>query len=152
MQYICDSANKINEGDEPIPTPTNKISDIQNWLNNNYDTNLNVDGIYGPLTEMALVKAYQRELNIQFDAGIDTDGIFGKATYNASVIVSEGCSGNITKIIQSTLICLGYPLENDSVYGPITRDNVITFQISNNLDADGITGPNTFMRLFSQFE
>ena len=151
MQYIADEANKIiGGGPTPTPTPTNKISEIQQWLNNNYGTNLNIDGIYGPATECGLVKAWQHEHNVQFGAGLVEDGIYGPACREASCNCYIGCEGNITKIIQCTLCCIGYSLETDGIYGNDTFNNVSRFQASQGLTIDGITGADTFDRLFSQ--
>ena len=55
----------------------------------------------------ALVKALQTELNRQFDAGLVVDGIYGNLTNNAIVNIQYGDQGNITRILQGLLICNG---------------------------------------------
>lgn len=134
--------------DDPTPTPTGDISYIQRTLNERYNTGLVVDGIYGNNTHKALVKGLQTELNIQYGAGLVVDGIFGNATKNACINVGYGARGNITWLIQAMLVCRGYNLAIDSIYGVGTKNNVIAFQRNNGLYADGIVGKNTFEKLF----
>jgi N-acetylmuramoyl-L-alanine amidase len=47
------------------------------------------------------------------------------------------------------LICKGYNLEADSVFGSITDSAVKKFQQENNLVVDGLVGKNTFEKLFA---
>lgn len=126
-----------------------KIATIQSTLNSRYGFNIAVDNIYGAETHTALVKALQTELNKQFNAGLEVDGIFGPCTKNACVIVEIRDSGNITYLIQAMLICKGYDLEADSIFGSITDSAVKKFQQENNLEVDGIVGKNTFEKLFA---
>ena len=55
---------------------TDKIKQVQKWLNDNYHTGIAVDGFYGSQTKKALVKALQTELNKQFNRNLKVDGIF----------------------------------------------------------------------------
>lgn len=154
------TVNAILDGDEPGPTPPTppepptpsgdeQIADIQQWCNDNYGTDISVDGWYGPETLMAITMAYQEELNEQFGAGLDVDGIMGPATRNASPIVRQGAEGNITQCIQSILYCKGYNTNGvDGIYGSATTSAVRSFQANNGLSADGIFGPNTAYALF----
>ena len=125
-----------------------KIAKIQATLNTRYGLNIATDNIYGPATHKALVIGLQTELNVQFNAGLDVDGIFGPLTRNACVIVEKGDEGNITYLIQAMLICKGYDLDADGIFGNITEVKVKDFQNANNLDSDGIVGKNTFTKLF----
>lgn len=125
-----------------------KIEQIQKWLNANYNTNIDTDGIYGVCTHTALVMAYQTELNKQFNANLEIDGIFGNYTKSASVDVGFNAVGNITKILQSLLICKNYLTgECDGIFGSETLSSVLHFQKDNNLETDGIAGANTFEKL-----
>lgn len=126
----------------------NKIKYIQEELNKRYNTNLNVDGIYGPQTHKAMVKGLQTELNKQFNAGLNVDGIFGPATKKKCPNVGYGASGNITWLIQAMLNIKGYVLMIDGIYGNDTKNKVIEYQKNNKLSADGIVGKNTFEKLF----
>lgn len=57
-----------------------------------------------------------------------------------------GSSGPNVKLIQSLLNRIGYNSGTvDGIFGPSTRQAVIQFQINNNLIADGIVGPQTWM-------
>lgn len=124
------------------------IKAVQTWLNNNYNTNLTVDGLYGKLTKAALVKALQTELNRQCGAGLVVDGIFGNMTASACVNLSVGDQGNMTKTLQGLLICNGYGTNGfDGVYGNGTYSAVKNYQSNHGLFADGIAGRNTFTKL-----
>ena len=127
---------------------SSSVSSVQSWLNSNYSTGLDVDGIFGPKTKAALVKALQTELNRQFDAGLVVDGIFGKCTASAAVCLYVGTQGNITKTLQGFLICNGYSTNGfDGIFGSGTMNAVKSFQRDNYATADGIVGPITWMLL-----
>ena len=76
-------------------------------------------------------------------------GIFGNLTKNACVVVEIRDSGNITYLIQAMLICKGYDLEADGIFGSITDSKVREFQKNNGLAVDGKVGKNTFEKLFA---
>ena len=72
------------------------------------------------------------------------------ATARASVPVSppdlkEGDSGPAVRSLQNALISLGFlpARELDGVFGPKTKAAVLKFQVSKQLGADGIAGPDT---------
>ena len=157
MNELANTVNTILDGGTPQPQPTptpqpftgdDKIRSIQNWLNNNYDTNITEDGLYGSQTKKALVKGLQTELNIQFGVELVVDGIFGNQTKAACRNVKQGAEGNITKIIQSMLYCKKYYLGIDGIFGNETTNVVKNYQADNKLSADGIVGKNTFESLF----
>lgn len=127
----------------------NCIYDIQEWLNNKYGANLELDNIYGPKTKSALIKALQHELNIQYNKGLAEDGIFGNNTYNACITVKQGAKGNITVLIQMALFIKEYKLDVDGIFGADTNLKVRDFQNKNGLTVDGIVGKNTFKALFA---
>ena len=135
--------------ERPQQNATGKIADLQSTLNSRYGFNIAVDNIFGNETKTALVKALQTELNKQFNAGLVVDGIFGPCTKNACVIVEKGDEGNITYLIQAVLICKGYNLEADGIFGSITDSNVKEFQKANGLVVDGKVGKFTFEKLFA---
>jgi len=78
--YPFDEIVNGQPGPSPEPTPTpsgdDNIKSVQEWCNNNYNTGISVDGLYGPATKKALVKALQSEFNRQFGSGLAVDGIF----------------------------------------------------------------------------
>ena len=124
------------------------VAKIQSTLNERYGSNIAVDNIYGNETRKALVKGLQTELNKQYGSNLAVDGIFGTNTYNACINVRRGAEGNITYLIQAMLICKGFDIEADSIFGPATESAVKEFQSRNGLSADGIVGKNTFNKLF----
>lgn len=70
-------------------------------------------------------------------------------TKSACVIVEKGDEGNITYLIQAMLICKGYDLDADGIFGSITDSAVKKFQQANGLTIDGLVGKNTFEKLFA---
>lgn len=62
----------------PKPSGSDKIKQVQKWLNDNYKTGIAVDGFYGSQTKKALVKALQTEFNRQFGSNLAVDGVFRK--------------------------------------------------------------------------
>ena len=124
---------------------SSSVISVQSWLNSNYNTGLDVDGIYGSKTKAALVKALQTELNRQCGAGLAVDGIYGNKTAAATVCLFVGAQGNITKTLQGFLICNGYSTNGfDGIFGSGTMNAVKTFQYSVDATVDGIVGPVTW--------
>lgn len=74
---------------------------------------------------------------------------FGNLTKSACVVVEKGDEGNITYLIQAMLICKGYDLEADSIFGSITDSKVREFQNANGLVVDGKVGKMTFEKIFA---
>ena len=95
-----------------------------------------------------LIKALQTELNKQYNAHLEIDGIFGNKTKSKCPNVMLGAKGNITLLINSKLICLGYNISMSDVYSSQTKNVIMQFQKSHGLIADGICGKNTFEKLF----
>lgn len=123
---------------------------FQMWLNDTYDAGLVVDGIWGPRTRAAAIRAFQTELNDQFGADLDVDGIWGPKTQAAAVNVRRGARGNLTRIIQGGLYARGYDAHGfDGIFGPGCERAVRAFQHNSGLWADGIVGPNTWAALLS---
>lgn len=134
----------------PTSTGNSFIKKFQDWLNKTYKCNLVVDGIYGPKTKKVALMALQTELNKQFGAGLKVDGIWGPKTKAAIRTVSRGAKGNITRIIQGMLYCLGFdPKGFDGIFGNGSYYAVIAFQKKNKLAQDGIVGRNTFEKMFN---
>ncbi|MGQ4666537.1 peptidoglycan-binding domain-containing protein [Metabacillus halosaccharovorans] len=122
---------------------------FQEWLNKVYKAGLVVDGIYGPKTKKAALKALQTELNRQFGAKLAVDGIWGPKTKAVIRTVGEKAKGNITRIIQGMLYCLGYnPKGFDGIFGNGTEAAVRAYQKDHVLSVDGVVGENTFDKMF----
>lgn len=134
----------------PVNTGNATISSIQKTLNSRYGTNLVIDGTYGSKTKKALIKGLQKELNKQYNARLVVDGIFGENTKRCCPTIQATSRGNISWLIQAKLICLGYSLSLDSIYGQKTKKVITQFQSKNGLTPDGICGKNTFEKLFNK--
>ena len=144
-KYSDSSVTPSSEDSSTSRESSSSISSVQSWLNSNYNTGIDVDGIYGPQTKAALVKALQTELNKQFGAGLEVDGIYGPKTKAAAVCLYIGAQGNITKVLQGFLICNGYSTNGfDGIFGNGTQSAVKSFQSDHNATADGIVGPVTW--------
>lgn len=125
-----------------------KVADFQRWLNTNYNTKLEVDNSYGPLTNRAAIRALQTEMNRQYGAKLVVDGLYGPASRKANKNVKRGAKGNITRVIQGILIAKGYdPKGFDGSFGPGLDAAVRKFQKDNKLYVDGIVGPATWNAL-----
>ena len=129
-------------------TTDNYPAQFQSWLNANYATGLTVDGLWGPKTRQAAIRALQSELNDQFSKGLTVDGLWGSKTKAACVNVKEGARGNLTQIIQGTLYCRGYdPKGFDGIFGSGCEAAVQNFQRAQGLSVDGVVGKNTWEAL-----
>ncbi|WP_328954573.1 peptidoglycan-binding protein [Kitasatospora purpeofusca] len=104
------------------------------------------DGDYGPGT-IGAVRTYQGSHRL------DVDGIAGPQTMGAMNIDRITSSGpgtgtgtnSETQLLQRNLTGLGYLAAGgvDGVYGPATKNAVLSFQSDNDLEVDGIAGPQT---------
>jgi hypothetical protein len=132
----------------PVAPPATNIRFIQETLNQRYNTGLIADGVAGPKTRTAMVKALQTELNRTYNAGLLADGVFGAMTRAAVRSQRNGSRGNLVWLLQAALYLKGYPVAIDGIFGPNTDLVVRRFQQDNGLNPDGIAGPFTFERLF----
>lgn len=147
IQGYCQVKFNDNQGNTGNATKSS-IKEIQAMIKSKYNFNLSVDGIYGKETKKMLIKALQTELNKQYNAHLEIDGIFGNKTKSKCPNVKVGAKGNITLLINSKLICLGYNTLMSDTYSSQTKNAIIQFQKSNSLLTDGICGKNTFEKLF----
>ena len=130
-------------------TGSDDIKEVQAWTNKTYGYKQTVDGIDGKNTKKGLIIGYQTELNKQFNKGLDVDGIAGAKTDAAAVNVRKGAKGNLTRILQGRLICLGYSTGGfDGIFGDATYKAVRSFQKKQGLSVDGVAGRNTWAALF----
>ncbi|CAK6472693.1 hypothetical protein BFRIG_01889 [Peribacillus frigoritolerans] len=123
---------------------------IQKTLNSRYGCNLIEDGIPGPKTKSALIKALQLELNKQYNKKLVVDGKWGPKTRAAIVTVQKGAKGNLTWILQAALYIEGYnPGSLDSIFGIGTESALSEFQKAKKITADKKAGKSTFTKLFA---
>ena len=133
------------ESTSDTTTPQNYPAQFQSWLNAGYSAGLTEDGLWGPKTRKAAIKALQSELNGQFGKGLAVDGIWGSKTKAACVNVKQGARGNLTRIIQGVLYCRGYdPKGFDGIFGTGCAAAVKAFQENHGLTADSVVGQNTW--------
>ncbi|MER5887211.1 peptidoglycan-binding protein [Streptomyces sp. NPDC001941] len=117
-----------------------RVTGLQHLLNA-HGAKLDVDGQFGAGTRTAVV-------NFQKSKGLDADGIVGPNTWQALITtVQSGSTGNAVKAAQSLLNAHGAKLTVDGDFGAGTRDATVAFQKAQDLDADGIVGPNTWKAL-----
>ena len=77
----------------------------------------------------------------------DDDGIAIPKTWPPRTI-DERCEGfPEIKLLQSALVCHGYNVVIDGIFGESLKHKVIEFQSANGLAADGIVGPMTWKEL-----
>ncbi|HJC23183.1 MAG TPA: glycoside hydrolase family protein [Candidatus Eisenbergiella merdavium] len=129
---------------DPDPTGDSTIRAFQLWLNENYNSGLTADGIYGTNTKKAATKAYQQIL------GVTPDGIFGSDSKAAVTILKAGDRGNDVHLLQGMLYCRGFnPNGVDGIFGNGTTTAVKNFQANRGLSADGLAGPDTMYALYN---
>lgn len=123
---------------------------FQQWLNAYYGTGISPDGLWGPRTRQAAIRALQMELNHAYGAGLTPDGILGPKTQAALVSVAPGDTGYLVRILQGVLYSRGYdPNGFDGIYGSGTKTAVWFFQRDNNLEATGTANPRTWTALLA---
>jgi len=179
---IRDNVNLPDGGGEPIvpplppgPPPTpggippypgqlirvgsrgDDVQRIQRCLNSVNNAGLTADGIFGPLTQNAV-------MNFQRSKGLNPDGIVGPLTWGAltsacyggsqtmpvypGFLIREGARGDYVQQIQTCLNRVNNAgLTTDGVFGPLTRAAVVNYQRANGLATDGVVGPITWNHL-----
>lgn len=62
-------------------------------------------------------------------------------------MLEYGASGSLVRQLQQALVEVGYDIDVDGDFGAATRNAVRDFQSNNDLDVDGVVGPNTWAAL-----
>lgn len=107
------------------------------YLLNDRDIVVAVDGIFGPKTEAA-VKSFQAA------NGLLQDGIVGEGTWSRLIrTLQKGSSGPAVKAVQRVLLGR-VDIDVDGIFGPKTENALKSFQAANALLQDGIVGPQTW--------
>lgn len=126
-------------------TRIDSVSEVQEWLNDNYTAGLDVDGVYGAKTKKAIVTALQIELGF---AGKDVDGIAGSKTLSALPTLRSGSSGKFVKLLQCLLVCNSYrDAFVDGSFGSGTASAVRNVQTRHRLTVDGVCGKQMWSAL-----
>ncbi|MCW2637022.1 MAG: peptidoglycan-binding protein [Blastococcus sp.] len=138
----------VRQGDQQHPVPT------MQYLLRVGGQNVQVDGVFGPVTNTAS-RAFQQAEHLT------VDGIVGPKTWGALVvIVKKGDQGDAVRGVQEEFQYRnesGDPtlgLQVDGVFGPMTDEAVRGFQQALAQDypevtVDGIVGPITWRALVS---
>ena len=133
----------------PQPTPQGEIAEIQQWLNDTYNTGIEVNNEWNDYTYSSLVSGLQIELNRQFGRNLAVDGIYGAKTSDAYCTLRRGAKGNITRILQGILTCKGYNQGGfDGIFGNRTEEALMNMQEDQELLVDGVCGQQSWDRLF----
>lgn len=90
------------------------------------------------------ISRLQNECNIQGFSNQKVDGIAGPKTLAGCPTLKYGSKGNITKLLQEKL-----GVVTDGIFGNATKSEVIKYQKSKVLSADGIVGQNTWRKLLN---
>lgn len=129
---------------EPDNTPDPKKL-FQQWLNDNYNSKLEVDGILGQATRKAIIKAIQKEI------GVVADGLWGpisKSKFKYLCVNGPNNSINLVILLQGALMRKNYWSDVCSGnFDNYLKNQVILYQRANKLDADGIVGQATITSL-----
>ncbi len=122
---------------------------MQRGLNKAMGAELTEDGIFGPNTKTAVL-AFQKSKK-----ELANDGVYGPATHAAlskevnsfgfaEGVLKVGSRGEAVKTLQKGLKDMSYDVSVDGVYGPKTKEAVISFQKRfPELTNDGVFGPKT---------
>ena len=116
---------------------------FQRWLG------VTADGIYGPVTKKAAIRAHQRFLNETYGAALAEDGIWGPATYYATLSLRCGDDNDDVYVWQGMLYCAGLdPVMLDGSYGRYTLRATELFQAGAGLHDTGVADRYTWARMF----
>src|SRR5690349_1649892 len=125
------------------------VCQAQRALRRTPDTTLEVDGVFGSLTETATKEFQQQQ-------GLPVTGVVDEATWkvlpdgNPMPLLKEGSRGEAVRSLQTVLSKGAYGLWEttpegvDGIFGPNTAASVRAFQAWAGLEPDGIVGQETW--------
>lgn len=129
-------------------TASSLVRSGQQALNRIFGAGLAEDGIYGPLTKRAAVRAMQTLINDSRGGSLAVDGVLDANTRALLPVLRQGDRGNGVSLLQILLALNGYdPGPIDGIFGPRTRTAVTLFQRDHFLVPDGVAGPRTLSYL-----
>lgn len=120
---------------------------LQFILKNQYNKNIDIDGIFGQRTQTAV-------RNFQQTNSLSVDGMVGQNTWKTLLtlapepLLKRGSRGAYTRYLQQLLESKMIPVSGiDGIFGAQTENAVRRFQQDNGLTVDGIVGTNTWNAL-----
>lgn len=132
----------LEEGGTAAETESG-VARFQRWLG------VTADGIYGPVTKAAAIKAHQTAVNRTYGLAIAEDGIWGPETYYATEKVQQGDEGDDVTVWQGVLYGLGYdPVGLDGGFGPNTLAATVKLQEDRGLSPGGVADRYTWAVAF----
>lgn len=123
---------------------------IQRWLNAYAYCGLTVDGIIGPKTKAAAIRALQHSLNCEYACKLNVDGLFGPLTKAAcsKIILKKGSRGDLVSVVQTLLYNCGInPNGFDGIFGNGMLTAIRYIQEVNKMTVDGICRGNVVLAL-----
>ena len=125
------------------------VREVQEWLNSLNEEDIDADGHFGAITEQT-VKDWELNSNLVVDGKLDVKQISllkkaaeGHDDEPFEISVGVGSKGENVKIIQESLIKLGYSVGDagaDGIFGKKTEEAVIAWQKDNSLLTFGSFG------------
>lgn len=147
-KYILGYIDVQYQEDSPVkPVELTPVQNIQKMLNDTYGAKLDVDGIWGPKSNKAMIVAVQTLINKRVKAKIDVDGIWGAESKRSFGTYANKNTGDMVKLIQCMLVVHGSSIDMDGIFGNKTLAAVKTFQKKSGLSPDGIVGKDTMTKL-----
>lgn len=126
----------------------------QMHANNFTGAGLNPDGIRGTLTKRAGIMVLQQSMNLDYKSGLEVDGIWGtkSKTALASHFVRKGEKQYMVTACEILLMLKGINpngVECPGQFGSGLEASVREYQSKNGLKVDGVCGPETFKSLIA---
>lgn len=146
------TGGSIDNTDDDDNTYTKYVKQYQEWVNNEIDAGLIIDGSFGPLTRTAAVKMFQTLCNRNYNAGLEVDGSYGPATKSAARAIKRGAKGDFVKCAQGLLY--GHDINPngfDGSFGAGMLSAVKNFQRWAGISVDGSCGQDTWYNLHKKW-
>jgi peptidoglycan hydrolase-like protein with peptidoglycan-binding domain len=144
---------KLTTGDDggPVQFPTVNDGDVgaevtaAQYLLSEQAVNNHVTGLFDAETQTAI-----RQFEARFPA-VPDDGILGPLTWSELVVpLQPGARGDAVKAVQTLLNDNGAALGVDGIFGPQTRDAVVSVERTNGFHVDGIVDSDVWKLLLAQ--
>lgn len=160
VQTIQTYLNRIRNNYPAIPAITDEAGV---YGNSTYEAvrkfqsifNLGADGIVGKSTWYKISQIYTAVTRL---AELDSEGTsLGIGTVPPGTVLRQGSSGNDVLTLQYLLNVISefYPnipgVSQDGIFGPSTKQSVITFQRTMQLNPDGVVGAATWKALYDTY-